>query len=152
MASLWHWQICSNGRFVVLTIMRQCLIVIILIVWHIEKLPLAWPWAPSTPIAAKGLSGRPVWNPFFSRFPAQLLALNGLRAGRAIFSARLKSLGKIVFRAIAKAIAKAIVKAIVKAIAKAIAKAAGGGRGEAQLLAIDPKAGMPPVCDYMETA
>ena len=76
------------------------------------------------------------------------MALNGLRAGRAIFSARLKSLGKIVFRAIAKA----IVKAIVKVIAKAIAKAAGGGRGEAQLLAIDPKAGMPPVCDYMETA
>lgn len=127
-----------------LAIMRQCLNVIILIVWHIEKLPLAWPWAPSTPIAAEGLSGRPVRNPFFSRFPAQLLALNGLRASWAIFSARLKSLGKIVSRAIAKA--------IVKAIAKAIAKAAGGGRGEAQLLAIDPKAGMPPVCDYMETA
>jgi hypothetical protein len=120
--------------------MRQCLNAIILIVWHIEKLPLAWPWAPSTPIAAEGLFGRPVRNPFFSRFPAQLLALNGLRAGWAIFSARLKSLGKIVSMA------------IVKAIAKAIAKAAGGGRGEAQLLAIDPKAGMPPVCDYMETA
>jgi len=140
MTSLWHWQICSNGRFVALKIMRQCLIVIILIVWLIEKLPLAWPWAPSTPIAADGLSGRPVRNPFFSRFPAQLLALNGLRAGRAIFSALLKSLGKIVSMAIAKA------------IVKAIAKAAGGGRGEAQLLAIDPKAEMPPVFDYMETA
>jgi hypothetical protein len=139
MTSLWHWQICSNGRFVALKIMRQCLIVIILIVWLIEKLPLAWSWAPSTPIAADGLSGRPVRNPFFSRFPAQLLALNGLRAGRAIFSALLKSLGKIVSMA------------IVKAIVKAIAKAAGGGRGEAQLLAIDPKAEMPPVCDYMET-
>ncbi len=107
LANVQHCQKYSNGKFVALANMRQCLNMIILIVWHIEKLPLAWPWAPSIPIAAEGLAGGPVRNPFFSRLPAQLLALNGLRAGRAIFSALLKIPGKIVSRAIAKAIAKA---------------------------------------------
>jgi hypothetical protein len=34
---------------------------------HLEKLALAWPWAPSTPVAAVGLAGQPARNSNFSR-------------------------------------------------------------------------------------
>ena len=37
---------------------------------HLEKLALAWPWAPSTPFAAVGLSSQPARNSNFSRCPS----------------------------------------------------------------------------------
>lgn len=40
-----------------------------LLVGHLEKLALAWPWAPSTPVAAVGLAGQPARNSNFSRCP-----------------------------------------------------------------------------------
>jgi hypothetical protein len=91
LARLYHWQIYNIVKLAVLASLQHWKVcssfwqMSVLIVGHLKELPLAWPWAPFTPVAAEALAGRPVRNPFFSRCPVELLALNGLRAGRAIF-------------------------------------------------------------------